>query len=82
MSPGNKCHLPRREEEEAGGEERFQLCACGGRGKKPEVAELPSCEGRPLRTVTLTLASLLRGLETCGAGATGHHAQDSMARGT
>lgn len=40
------------------GEGRLRLCACGGRGKKPEVSELPSCEGRPHRTVTLTLASL------------------------
>lgn len=53
-----------REEEEAGGEERFQLCACGGPGKKPEAVELPSWEERPLRTVTLTLASFLRGLDT------------------
>ena len=43
---GNKCHLPGKEEEE-GVREDFD-CAPVVPGKKPEVSELPSCEGRPL----------------------------------
>lgn len=40
-----------------GGGKTLTVCP-GGRGKKPEVSELPSCEGHPLRTMTLIFTSL------------------------
>lgn len=55
-----------------------KLCACGGQGKKPEASELPSCEGgTPPQNHDLHISLPF----SEGAGATGHHAQNYLARG-
>lgn len=58
------------------------LIVChGGQGKKPEVSELPSCEGCPHRIVTLSSAALSQRAQSNPWGrATAHHAQDYLAR--